>query len=63
MADVSLLAAPTAIDGDSRPALLVRLAEGPPAHVVPLERAGERIAGVRDFSHARYAKDGAEFDA
>ena len=63
MADVSLLAAPTAIDVDSRPALLVSLAQGPPAHVVLLEWAGERIAGGRDFAHARYTMDGAEFDA
>ncbi len=48
---------------DGRPALLVRIAEGPPAYVVLLEWAGEWITGIRDFAHARYAMDSAELDA
>jgi RNA polymerase sigma-70 factor (ECF subfamily) len=48
---------------DGRPALLVGIAGGPPAYVVLLDWAGESITAIRDFAHARYATDGAEFHA
>jgi RNA polymerase sigma-70 factor (ECF subfamily) len=48
---------------DRRPAILVRDpgdASGAPTYFVLLDWAGERLIGIRDFRHARYATDGAE---
>ena len=51
---------------DRQPAVLVRRPDDPaarPAYFVLLNWAGETIHGIRDFRHARYAADGAEFIA
>ena len=48
---------------DRRPAILVRDPRDPsgaPAYFVLLNWAGDRLVGIRDFRHARYATDGAE---
>ncbi|HET8920571.1 MAG TPA: sigma-70 family RNA polymerase sigma factor [Xanthobacteraceae bacterium] len=48
---------------DRRPAILVRDpgdASGAPTYFVLLDWAGDRLIGIRDFRHARYATDGAE---
>jgi RNA polymerase sigma-70 factor, ECF subfamily len=48
---------------DRRPAILVRDPDDPsarPAYFVLLDWAGDRLVGIRDFRHARYATDGAE---
>ena len=48
---------------DRRPAVLVRDpgdASGAPTYFVLLDWAGDRLIGIRDFRHARYATDGAE---
>ena len=48
---------------DRRPAILVRDPGDPlgaPAYFVLLNWAGDRLVGIRDFRHARYATDGAE---
>jgi RNA polymerase sigma-70 factor, ECF subfamily len=48
---------------DRRPAILVRDpgdASGVPTYFVLLDWAGDRLIGIRDFRHARYAIDGAE---
>jgi RNA polymerase sigma-70 factor (ECF subfamily) len=48
---------------DRRPAILVRDpgdATGAPTYFVLLDWAGDRLIGIRDFRHARYATDGAE---
>jgi RNA polymerase sigma-70 factor (ECF subfamily) len=48
---------------DRRPAILVRDpgdASGAPTYFVLLDWAGDRLIGIRDFRHARYAIDGAE---
>jgi RNA polymerase sigma-70 factor, ECF subfamily len=51
---------------DGRPAILVRDphdATGAPTYFVLLEWVGDRLTGIRDFRHARYAADGAELVA
>jgi RNA polymerase sigma-70 factor, ECF subfamily len=48
---------------DRRPAILVRDprdASGAPTYFVLLDWVGDRLIGIRDFRHARYATDGAE---
>jgi RNA polymerase sigma-70 factor, ECF subfamily len=48
---------------DRRPALLVydpRDPPGPPRYFILLEWAGDAVARIRDFRHARYAVDGAD---
>jgi RNA polymerase sigma-70 factor (ECF subfamily) len=48
---------------DRRPAILVRDPRDPsgaPIYFVLLDWAGERLVGIRDFRHARYATEGAE---
>lgn len=48
---------------DRQPAILVRNPDdpsGPPTYFVLLDWAGDRLIGIRDFRHARYATDGAE---
>jgi RNA polymerase sigma-70 factor (ECF subfamily) len=48
---------------DRRPAILVRDpgdASGAPTYFMLLDWAGDRVIGIRDFRHARYATDGAE---
>jgi RNA polymerase sigma-70 factor (ECF subfamily) len=48
---------------DRCPAVLVRDpgdASGAPTYFVLLDWAGDRLIGIRDFRHARYATDGAE---
>ena len=48
---------------DRRPAILVRDPRDPsgaPAYFVLLNWEGDRLVGIRDFRHARYATDGAE---
>jgi RNA polymerase sigma-70 factor (ECF subfamily) len=48
---------------DRRPAILVRDphdATGAPTYFVLLEWTGDRLIGIRDFRHARYATEGAE---
>jgi RNA polymerase sigma-70 factor, ECF subfamily len=48
---------------DRRPAILVRDpsdASGAPTYFMLLDWAGNRVIGIRDFRHARYATDGAE---
>ena len=48
---------------DRRPAILVRDprdASGAPNYFVLLDWVGDRLIGIRDFRHARYATDGAE---
>jgi RNA polymerase sigma-70 factor (ECF subfamily) len=48
---------------DRRPALLVydpRDPPGPPRYFILLEWAGDTVARIRDFRHARYAMDGAD---
>jgi RNA polymerase sigma-70 factor (ECF subfamily) len=51
---------------DGRPATLVRDphdASGAPTYFVLLNWVGDRLIGIRDFRHARYAADGAELVA
>jgi len=48
---------------DRHPAILVRdprNASAPPTYFVLLNWAGDRLVGIRDFRHARYATEGAE---
>ena len=48
---------------DRNPAILVRdprNASAPPTYFVLLNWAGDRLVGIRDFRHARYATEGAE---
>jgi RNA polymerase sigma-70 factor (ECF subfamily) len=48
---------------DRRPAILVRDPRdpsAPPTYFVLLDWAGDRLIGIRDFRHARYAIEGAE---
>jgi RNA polymerase sigma-70 factor (ECF subfamily) len=48
---------------DGRPAVLVRDpgdASAPPAYFILLDWAGDKLVGIRDFRHARYAIEGAE---
>ena len=48
---------------DRRPAILVRDprdASGAPTYFVLLDWVGDRVIGIRDFRHARYATGGAE---
>jgi RNA polymerase sigma-70 factor, ECF subfamily len=48
---------------DRRPAILVRDPDDPsgaPTYFVLLDWAGDRLVGIRDFRHARYATDSAE---
>ncbi|MEA2874150.1 MAG: hypothetical protein QOH67_4126 [Hyphomicrobiales bacterium] len=50
---------------DRRPAILVRRPDDPgrPAYFILLEWTGDAVTNIRDFRHARYAVEGAEFHA
>jgi RNA polymerase sigma-70 factor (ECF subfamily) len=45
---------------EGRPAAIAYDPSGKPTSFVLLEWAGDRVAAIRDFRHARYAMDGAE---